>query len=370
MDARRVAETNKIFECLSGSHAYGMNTASSDIDYRGIFVANEASLLTPFFNIEQVEGPGDRVLYEVNKFMKLIVDQNPNILELLWVDDSDIIFRTPEYDILRGARDLLLSSKARHTFSGYATSQLNRIKGHNKWINNPQPETPPRQLDFLRVISSAAQPGAKKGEHLPPSFNPEEHEIRKLYGHIYSIYDLSSGGNPCGTRRGELILTDGSFPKETQPKFIVYYDQTEYESSKNNWSNYWTWVKNRNDKRSELERKFGYDTKHAAHLVRLMRMGCEILEEGVVHVKRPDAKELLSIRNGAKSYEEIIAMSEAFEERLDEAYKKTSLRKSVDVNAAADILIEIYHSQWKKSSTVKKEKRPASDRQDNSHQPP
>jgi len=45
-----------------------------------------------------------------------------------------------------------------------------------------------------------------------------------------------------------------------------------------------------------LEAKFGFDTKHAMHLIRLLRMAREILETGVVHVKRPDAEELSAIR--------------------------------------------------------------------------
>ncbi|AEZ66297.1 hypothetical protein phiTE_131 [Pectobacterium phage phiTE] len=39
-------------------------------------------------------------------------------------------------------------------------------------------------------------------------------------------------------------------------------------------------MKNRNAARHELEEKFGYDTKHAMHLVRLLRMSQEILETG------------------------------------------------------------------------------------------
>jgi hypothetical protein len=48
--------------------------------------------------------------------------------------------------------------------------------------------------------------------------------------------------------------------------------------------------------RTELVDKFGYDTKHAMHLVRLIRMAKEILIEGVVHVYRDDREELMDIR--------------------------------------------------------------------------
>ena len=57
-----------------------------------------------------------------------------------------------------------------------------------------------------------------------------------------------------------------------------------------------------------LEAAHGYDTKHGAHLVRLLRMGREIVETGSVHVWRGDrdADELLAIRAGAWSYDRLM----------------------------------------------------------------
>jgi len=49
-------------------------------------------------------------------------------------------------------------------------------------------------------------------------------------------------------------------------------------------------------KRKSLVEKFGYDTKNAAHLILLLRMGIEFLSVGVLHVKRHDAQELLEIK--------------------------------------------------------------------------
>ena len=44
------------------------------------------------------------------------------------------------------------------------------------------------------------------------------------------------------------------------------------------WDSYQTWKTHRNPTRAELEPQHGYDTKHAMHLIRLMRMGLEVLE--------------------------------------------------------------------------------------------
>lgn len=64
------------------------------------------------------------------------------------------------------------------------------------------------------------------------------------------------------------------------------------------------------------------NSKHASHLVRLMRMGKEILLTGKVTVKRPDAEELLFIKNGGWSYERVVEYAETLQRELDEEYKK------------------------------------------------
>ena len=105
-----------------------------------------------------------------------------------------------------------------------------------------------------------------------------------------------------------------------------------YGNAKRHWDSYQGWAKGRNKKRAELELKFGYDTKHASHLVRLMRMGKEILETGQVHVFRPDHKELLAIRNGAWSYEKVEQYAEDMQEEIAEAANKSTLPESPNIS--------------------------------------
>lgn len=84
-------------------------------------------------------------------------------------------------------------------------------------------------------------------------------------------------------------------------------------------------------RRRELKDKFGYDTKHAAHLIRLMRMGLEVMQGRGVIVRRPDAQELLDIREGKRSLEDIIDEANRLDEWITElAEKNTELPKSVD----------------------------------------
>jgi hypothetical protein len=81
------------------------------------------------------------------------------------------------------------------------------------------------------------------------------------------------------------------------------------------------------------------------HLVRLQRMAVEILETGEVLVRRPDREELLSIRDGAWSYDKLIAASEALAERAHKLRSKSRLPSEPDHAAlnrlCADIVEEV-----------------------------
>lgn len=345
-----------LMKCLSGSKAYGTSTPTSDTDIRGIFIAPKKSIVTPFFPIQEMVLPEeeDGKLYELNNFMKLFVDQNPNILELGFVDRSDIIETSRGYEVLRENAPKLLSKKTAFTFSGYALAQLKRIKGHDKWITNPQPAQAPTQLEFLKLVHN----------YLPgnPITNPVELVVRLHNMEPYCVF-IPFGENIFGVVEAldnqGLFNEDGSIRKldytsipdelkRQKPLMIIKYLAEEHKLAKQRHNDYWTWKRNRNAARHELEVNFGYDTKHGMHLVRLMRMAEEILTEGKVLVKRPDAKELLDIRNGSWSYEKMIAWAEEKDEYIrGELYNKSPLRKACDIHLAADVLMEIQDIYWK-----------------------
>lgn len=86
--------------------------------------------------------------------------------------------------------------------------------------------------------------------------------------------------------------------------------------------------------------------KHAMHLVRLMRMGVEILQTGKVNVDRTniDADELKAIRDGDWSYEKVETYSEEMDSRLDELYKTSTLPKNPDREFIDDLCMKVVKS--------------------------
>jgi len=339
---------------LAGSHSYGTSLPESDIDVRGIFCARRANICTPFYPWKEQMMPTleDAKAYELTNFMKLYMEGNPNILETLWVDPKDVLTTSWPYAELRLYREALLSKKVAFTFSGYAISQLKRIKGHNKWINNPQPEMAPKQYQFTKMVQNFTN-----DKIFSKDWDLKDYNRGKLlvpYGD--NIYGLVHSG--YSTRR--TINDDGSLHKidydslppglvGVKPDFIVKFCKEEYKRAKDNHADYWKWKANRNEKRSLLEEKFGYDTKHAMHLVRLLRMGEEILTGKGVIVNRPDAKELLDIRAGLWNYDDLVKWAEEKDKFIRTyLYEKSFLPQNANIELASRVIMNIQEHYWSK----------------------
>ena len=350
MNALELVKKNKIVTHMSGSHAYGMSTPESDVDIRGLFLADPINIRTPFYTVEEckIMDEEDTKFYELTHFMKLLLQNNPNIVETLWVDESDIMFRDSKgvYDLLRKHRSDFLSSKVAHTYTGYAFAQLKRIKGHNKWINNPQTVEPPRQIDYVSLVQNFT---SEKLLKIQLENYQVDHRLIPYGGNVYGLVELA-GYSPFDFKYSLNTVFDESHEGIGVPKMVIKFNKEEYRQDKEKWANYWEWKKNRNEKRSLLEEAHGFDTKHAAHLVRLLRTGLEILETGEVHVRRPDAEELLAIRGGSLTYDELLAYADSMDKKIKDLYKKTDLPRTPNIKLAAKVLMEAQDLMWASSS--------------------
>src|SRR5271154_3820859 len=80
-----------------GSHAYSLNTPTSDEDFKGVCIKPRDCYFGFTKRFEQFEHMGsktdgvDKVVYSLEKFAALAADCNPSIVEVLHVADSDIV---------------------------------------------------------------------------------------------------------------------------------------------------------------------------------------------------------------------------------------------------------------------------------------
>ena len=368
---------NTIYVTLHGSQAYGLNNELSDVDVKGIVIPPKEVENNLFHRFEQAENnPAieellthlknpknpkfESTLYSLKKFMILAANVNPNIVELLWTDPTDhFVFHSP-MDVLMDNRELFLSSKAKFSFSGYSFSQLHKIQRHRKWIIRGEIQQPKRE-DFGLPAERPKQMneifGLIKSEverwNLSqfPLSEMERDELKSTIWELVenvSQVDVNEGNWPQMYEAGVIERLSKEYNLKEEVIDILQRERL-YKKEMEAYNSWLNWKKNRNPARHELEIKSGYDTKHASHLVRLMRMGLEILNDHKVIVKRPDREEILAVKNGAWSYEQVIEFADKMQLELDNAYKITTLPKSVNyekINNLYHTLYEGYHKSF------------------------
>jgi predicted nucleotidyltransferase len=95
------------------------------------------------------------------------------------------------------------------------------------------------------------------------------------------------------------------------------------------------------EKRKRLVKKFGYDTKNAAHLIRLLRMGIEFMTDGALFVERHDAQQLLEIKRGEWTLEQVQKEASALFRSAELAYINSNLPPKVDIDKINELCVSV-----------------------------
>jgi predicted nucleotidyltransferase len=122
-----------VYRVMVGSRAFGLSTEASDEDRRGVYLPPADwhwSLTKPPEQVESFAPGVEEVDWEIEKFVRLALHANPNILEALW---SPAVLHSDETgDELRSIRTSFLSKHLYRTYSGYVISQFRLMKrGHD-----------------------------------------------------------------------------------------------------------------------------------------------------------------------------------------------------------------------------------------------
>ncbi len=302
-------EPHTIFQTITGSHAYGMATPESDIDTKGVAISPKSTVLGFAYNFaqkEQLTDEVDSVVYDLRKFMKLATQNNPNIIEIMFISPDHWQETSPYWNMLWDNRDRFLGKGCYQKYTGYAHAQLKRINTHRKWLLDP----------------------------------PTKKPLREDYG-------LPEHKKLTNSERGALnALVEEGFTVGAE--FMTYLvNEKKYQSEHNHWKQYQQWKKSRNKVRAELEAKFGYDTKHASHLIRLMRQCIEILEKHTLTIGDKDnAEQLLAVRRGAFSYDAVMEEAESLQKKCEALYESSTLRTRPDLEWANGLCVEIQEIFW------------------------
>jgi len=301
---------NIILKIRSGSHLYGTNTETSDEDYVGVFIP-EPKYLIGLHKVEQVDESTkvkldsgknapeavDATYYSLEKFCKLALDNNPNILELLFANQENLVPVEFSYigEQLLSLRKLFVSKLLKHRFLGYAFSQR-----HKMVIKLENYERIIEAVDYLKYLE-------------------EKDELK---------YILDINSNPIFTRTKDFIhVGDVNLPATItikKAREMLEMRQKKFGS------------------RKELVEKFNYDVKFGSHLIRLILEGIELLQTGELLFPLQYKDLLLGIRQGKYSLNEVIKLSEEKEKIVEEYFLKTTLPHSPDFNTIEQFVIKIH----------------------------
>lgn len=307
---------------LGGSHAYGTETADSDIDLRGI-VAEGPRELIGFSSFEQFEDKAtDTVLYSFRKIVSLLLNCNPNTLELFGTKPEHIFALSEEGKQLKEHVHLFLSRRAAASFGGYASQQLRRLQNALARDAYPQTEKEKHILVSLQV----------QMDHIKQHYQPFADDAIRLYIDRTEREDWES----------EIFV-------DIAMRHYPLRDFRNIQSEMSEVIAEYARLGKRNKKKDAL-----HLNKHAMHLVRLYRMGIEILEGKGIHTYREaDRDLLLDIRNGQFGYEKIFAMVDELEKEFLYARNHSPLPPEPDLLQVEELVMDIRWRLMQKYSESK-----------------
>lgn len=116
-----------ILRGIGGSQAYGTAGPDSDEDRLAIYIApvNDVLGFTDHVQSYHQTGENDLHIHELQKFLSLVLNGNPTIMELLWLPEHEIVTRTGQ-KLLDNRSRLMGRDKIESAYLGYATQQLKR----------------------------------------------------------------------------------------------------------------------------------------------------------------------------------------------------------------------------------------------------
>lgn len=289
---------------------------TSDVDVRGCAL-NSPSDLLGLTNFEQVVNTQtDTTVYSFNKLVSLLLNCNPNTIEMLGCKPEHYFYLTNVGKEMIDNRKLFMSRRAVQSFGGYATQQLRRLEN---------------------ALARDKLSQARREEHIR---NSMEGAVRSFKSR-YTSFD-----------KGSVQLYTAESQREDLDREIFAnihlegYPAREFNSMMNDLHNVladYEKLNHRNKKKDD-----NHLNKHAMHLIRLYLMCLDILEKGdIITYREADRGLLMSIRHGEYQREdgtyrqEFFDMVSEFEKKLAYAKENTSLPEHPDMKKVEEFVMDV-----------------------------
>lgn len=167
--------------------------------------------------------------------------------------------------------------------------------------------------------------------------------LKKGNPNVLSLLWLDDNKIIHNTKWGEMLRTNKQLFVSKQ----VYHSFAGYAHGQFKRMTHFKFNGYMGEKRKSLVEKFSYDVKNASHLIRLLKMCMEFLNEGTLYVERKsDADLLLSIKRGEWSLEKVQTEAERLFKLCEESYVRNKLPAEPDHAAINELCIELILSYY------------------------
>lgn len=180
-----------IYGCVVGSYAYGTQTEDSDLDVRLVVMRPSDYVLSGRDEESFRDHNSDTVAYTMDKFVRLLANGSPNIVDMVGIPESMVFLIRPEFNYIRKNLPLLASKRIGSAYLGYAKSAMHRLDG--SMASSDPNVLAKRSKDMMHVLR-AVEAGT----------------------HILRTGEVRASVTPpevlCDIRNGKYILPDLGWP--------------------------------------------------------------------------------------------------------------------------------------------------------------
>jgi hypothetical protein len=340
-----------LFEAISGSKSFGLNTPASDTDIKGVYYLPKEK----FFGLDYIpqiaNETNDEVYYEIGRFVELLIKNNPNILEILASPEDCILYKHPLMEHLK--IEDFLSKLCKDSFAGYAVTQIKKARGLNKKIVNPMPKEKKSLLDFCYILKGYET--IALAQFLKENNLQQEQcglvNLPNSKGMYALFYDANKilGYKGIIQKESSNEVSLSSVPKGEKIMEYLSCNQDGYSKYCKEYTDYWSWIDKRNEDRYNTNQQHGknYDSKNMMHTIRLLQTAEQILSTGKLNIRVNNREELLDIKAGNKEYDALLQMADNLILSIENHYKTSSLQETPNEEKAIQTLIKIREEIYK-----------------------
>jgi len=304
-----------IFKCITGSHLYGTNTQNSDKDYLGIFIPDKEyvfglnsiyelneSIVDKLENGKNSSNAIDCKLYEIRNFVKLALQNNPNIVELFFIPENKILEKTGEMNLILQYTNDILYNGVYDRFMGYAVSQK------HKMIIKPN--------NYNDLLSCKNWLETLDNKSLSKAIIELKYDNKQNFIKFNDTYAVI----------GDLNI-------QLHVKLSKIYSMITDRI-------------NKASHRTNMFTTYGYDTKFASHVIRLLEEGIQLLNTGKIEFPLVNGELITDIKLGKYKISEVFELIEQYENKMRIVRENSILPKKANFNKVNEMLINLLEKYY------------------------